>query len=130
MRSIMGGLSDIDVASIRATTRAVATEATTATSATLRQQSGVGAYAPSSGLTVYPETATAISGWKATVTKKQLDAVEGLEPGDIIFTVDPSTITATPRPGDRLSVSSDTWRIAKVDTDPLGALHQLYCRRA
>jgi len=128
----VGLIDRVTLRSVQTELRALVADTDTATAGTLRQQDGGGAYDPSTGLTAYVEDSTALSLWRAPLTRRIRESVEGIQPGDVLFlaTGASGTLPVAPRPGDRLIVGAETWSVYRVDTDPLTALYHLFCRRA
>ena len=97
---------------------------------TLRQSSGLPTYNPAKGTTVYPETSTALTAFRSTVTEKQ--ATERIIAGTTRYDFDASTVTGAIAPGDRI-VDSDSvvWTVYEIgDPDPTNSLMRVYTRRS
>lgn len=116
-----------EAADLRSIARALVTATSTGVEASLKRETGR-TYNPSAGSSTYSETTVALTVFSAPLKLSQADLAEGLLPTDRLFLCDGSA--ASPQPGDRLVVGSDTLRLVKVGTDPLTALHHLYARGA
>lgn len=99
-------------------------------SATLRQVTGAGAYDPSAGRTIYPETSTELSVFRGVVTEKQ--ATEQIRVGDVWWALNPELLPQPLKASDCV-VDADgvSWSIYKIgDPDPTNSLARVYTRRS
>jgi hypothetical protein len=97
---------------------------------TLRQSSGAPVYNPATGTTIYPETITALTAFRAVVTEKQ--ANERIQAGSVRWDFDKSTVTDSIKTGDRV-VDADgvVWSVYEIgDPDPTQSLARVYTRRS
>lgn len=120
-------LAAFEAVDVRQIARDLVTSSTTGLSASLKRETGR-THNPSAGTSVYAETAVALTVYPAPLKLSQAQLAEGLLPTDRLFLCDGSA--ASPQPGDRIVIGSDTLRLVKVGTDPLTALHHLYARGA
>jgi len=99
-------------------------------SVSLRQSTGAPTYNPATGTTIYPETITALTAFRAVVTEKQ--ANERIQAGSVRWDFDKSTVTGSIKTGDRV-VDADgvVWSVYEIgDPDPTQSLARVYSRRS
>lgn len=99
-------------------------------SVSLRQSTGAPTYNPATGTTIYPETITALTAFRAVVTEKQ--ANERIQAGSVRWDFDKSTVTDSIKTGDRV-VDADgvVWSVYEIgDPDPTQSLARVYSRRS
>lgn len=99
-------------------------------SVSLRQSTGAPTYNAATGQTVYPETITALTAFRAVVTEKQ--ANERIQAGSVRWDFDKSTVTGSIKTGDRV-VDADgvVWSVYEIgDPDPTQSLARVYSRRS
>ena len=97
---------------------------------TLRQSTGAPTYNPAAGQTVYPETTTSLTAFRAVVTEKQ--ATERIIAGTVRYDFDKATVTGAIKPGDRIvDADSVVWTVYEIgDPDPTQSLMRVYTRRS
>lgn len=96
----------------------------------LRQSTGAPAYNAATGSTVYPETITPLTAFRAVVTEKQ--ANERIQAGSVRWDFDKSTVTGSIKTGDRI-IDADgvVWFVYEIgDPDPTQSLARVYTRRS
>jgi hypothetical protein len=99
-------------------------------SVSLRQSTGAPTYNAATGQTVYPETVTALTAFRAVVTEKQ--ANERIQAGSVRWDFDKSTVTDSIKTGDRI-IDADgvVWSVYEIgDPDPTQSLARVYTRRS
>lgn len=99
-------------------------------SVSLRQSTGAPTYNAATGQTVYPETITALTAFRAVVTEKQ--ANERIQAGSVRWDFDKSTVTDSIKTGDRI-IDADgvVWSVYEIgDPDPTQSLARVYSRRS
>lgn len=99
-------------------------------SVSLRQSTGAPTYNAATGQTVYPETITALTAFRAVVTEKQ--ANERIQAGSVRWDFDKSTVTDSIKTGDRI-IDADgvVWSVYEIgDPDPTQSLARVYTRRS
>ena len=99
-------------------------------SVSLRQSTGTPAYNPATGSTVYPETITALTAFRAVVTEKQ--ANERIQAGSVRWDFDKSAVTGAIKTGDRvIDADGVVWSVYEIgDPDPTQSLARVYTRRS
>jgi len=99
-------------------------------SVSLRQSTGSPAYNAATSQTIYPETITPLTAFRAVVTEKQ--ANERIQAGSVRWDFDKSTVTGSIKIGDRvIDADGVAWSVYEIgDPDPTQSLARVYTRRS
>ena len=97
---------------------------------TLRQSSGAPSYNPATGQSVYTETATSLSAFRAVVSEKQ--ATEQIIAGTVRYDFDASAVATPIKIGDTVTDSDGVvWSVYEIGApDPTQSLIRAYTRRS